>query len=103
MKAKNNIAKGIGLSKENIIDLVNTIIRRKRLKLTICQVLKDHILSIFSYKTLKRLPLSEETLTRRRIFNKAQSMISTQFDVTNLMKMLNLNSLLLNSMLSKEE
>ena len=35
-KAKKSINENNGLKKENIIDMVNTIIRRKHLKLTVC-------------------------------------------------------------------
>ena len=56
-KARQNIENG-GLTHSNIIELVNTIIRRKRLKLTVCQVMIDYFLSIFSYRTLRRLPVN---------------------------------------------
>ena len=69
--AKAMIATGEGLNKENILDLVNTIIGRKRLKLTICQVMTDYFLSMLPYKTLKRLPVSKKALDRRRVFNQA--------------------------------
>ena len=63
----------------------------------------DWFLSMFPYKSLKKAPLSKDTLKRRRIFSKASEMLKTQFDVTKLMRMLNLTSLLLSSILTKEE
>ena len=35
-QARINMSKKNGLQKENIIDMVNTIIRRKRLHMTVC-------------------------------------------------------------------
>ena len=76
-KARNNIEKEGGLQKENIIDIVNTILKRKRLKLSLCQVVGDWFLSIFPYKSLRKLPLSTAVLERRRLFSKASSMLRT--------------------------
>ena len=66
-----------GLNKENIVDLVNTIIRRKRLKMTVCQVMTDYFLSAFPYRSLRRMPLPTATLERRRLFSKASSMLKS--------------------------
>ena len=63
----------------------------------------DYFLSIVPYRSLKRMPLSKATLDRRRIFSQAQKMLIKQFDVTNMMRMLNLTQLLLSSILTKEE
>ena len=67
-KVKENLLAD-GLNKENIIDMVNTIIRRKRFKMTVCEVMVDYVLSLFHYRSLRRMPLSQGVLDRRRKFS----------------------------------
>ena len=69
-KARDNMHTD-GLKKENLLHVLNVILGRKRFKMTVCQVMTDWFLSIFPYRTLRKAPLSKETLERRRIFNKA--------------------------------
>ena len=84
-EAKESIQNKGGISRQNTIDLVNTIIRRKRLYITLKQ------LTIGLIPCLRNCFRNDKTINRnQQIFDKAQKMLNKQFDVTSLLRMVNL-------------
>ena len=88
-RAKESIQNKGHLAIHNVKDLVNTIIRRKPLIVPSTIVMAD----LFYTNCLccgKRKLFSKRVERRRRQFTKATQMLDRGFDVTNLLKTINL-------------
>ena len=88
------------MDRMSTLNLVNTIIRRKRLKITVKQIL---IGTCPCKRKSSLLDRKNKTVKNQKIFDKAQKMLNKQFDVTNLLRMVNLTQVLLSALLTREE
>ena len=99
-KTKEGIQNTGSLDRMSTLNLVNTIIRRKRLKITFKQILIGTCPCRRQSKVIDR---KNKTAKNQKIFDKAQKMLNKQFDVTNLLRMVNLTQVLLSALLTREE
>ena len=103
-KAKQTIQFDGLMDRQSTIGLVEVIIRRKRLIITLKHILLDFILGFCQCRRKpKFLVLDQKSNERLRIFQQAQKMLNKQFDVTKLLKMVNLTQILLSALLTREE
>ena len=80
------------LQGSHILDLVNTIIGRKRVSFSLSQIVSD---ILWSCIPCKKCCISSRTSKRRRIYHKAKNILNRQFDVKNLLRNSNLVKLML--------
>ena len=100
-RARHSITTKGYLRIHNIKDLVNTIIRRKPLKIPGYVVLIDLFLSLCPCLGSKRL-MSRKIYRKRRQFTRSKRLLDQGFDVTNLLKTINLTNMMLSSGFTRE-
>ena len=71
------------LEHEHVIDLVDTLIGRKKIRITFKMILKDMLQNFIPCKKRFR---SEASQRRKRIFSQAHQMLDTQFDIKHLFR-----------------
>ena len=103
--ARKSIYQNGKLARQNVIDLINTIIRRKHIRITAKHICIDFLLAFLPCKSKrgKKICISKKNIRTQDNFSHAQGMLNRQFDVTKILKMVNLTQLLLSSILSRDE
>ena len=88
------------LQHEHVVDLVDTLIGRKKMKISFSMIFTD---MIKNFIPCKRKFLNEQDRRRRRIFTQAQQMLNTQFDIKNMLRNSILINLMLGTMFTKQQ
>ena len=88
------------LEKHHIVSMVNTILRRKRFKMSFCEVLTSNILKFCCKKNNKCI--KDTTYQRHRLLQNAEQMLNRKLDVLELLKSEQMNKILISAILSPE-
>ena len=102
-RVKRSVRKGT-LRRTNIIDLVDTIVRRKRVRTEKWQLVRNFCLANFCCCCRKTFILrSNEQRKKQRILTRGFKMLQKYFDISNLMRTVNLTTLMMSAILNKEQ
>ena len=88
------------LGQEHVVDLLDTIIGRKHMKISLGQVILDFLYSLIPCKNDN---LSENIRKRRRIYKQSQILLNRQFDIRNLLRNSSLIRLMMGTIFTKEQ
>lgn len=102
LKAFMSVKKGIKagkLNRENIIDLVDTIVRRKRIEFTRGTLVSSFMLNFCFCSKL----CCKKSSRQQRILERGFMMLQKYFDVGKLFRSVNLSALMMASVMSKEQ
>ena len=88
------------LEHQHVLDLVDTLIGRRTVRITFPMVIKEMLSNILP---CKKMCLTEETRKSKRMFAQAQQMLNRQFDIKNLLRNSILIKLLISTMLTKQQ
>ena len=87
------------LTREHVIDLLETLLGRKRMMSSLSQSMKDFFYGVVPCKRF----LSKKNIERRHIYEQAQILLNRSFDVKNLLRNTNLIKIMLGTMFTREQ